>query len=285
MPENPAPERAAGQATRESLFFREGARHRFTARTATVTAVREIAGRYVRVTLSGPELADFRSDGPADHVRVFFPDTAGRLYAPKPAGPDVDGIRPADGPTFGRDFTPLAPRQNDTSAHREVDLDILRHEKPGPAAQWATNAKPGDRLGLVGPRGSKRAPQRVGRILLIVDGTALPSASRWLDDAAPHTSVEIIIDEVGGLDWAREYLALAGHPDVKLSAAGADPTDAVRSASVDSRTYVFAAGEASRVALVRRLLRNDLSLDPTQFTASGYWRSGEAAFDHHQPLD
>lgn len=72
---------------------------------------------------------------------------------------------------------------------------------------------------------------------------------------------------------------------MRVSAAGPDPTDAVRSAGVDDQTYVFAAGEASRVALVRRLLRNELSLEPAQFTASGYWRSGEAAFDHYQPLD
>lgn len=266
-------------------FFREGSRHRFTARRVTVDRVGWVAERYVRVGVSGPGLHDFVSDGPADHVRVFFPDDAGVLFAPSAAGPDIEGLLPADGPTFGRDFTPLNPRLDPITGHRAFDLDILSHANPGPAARWAGRARPGDELVVVGPRGSKRAPQQAERFLLIVDGTALPSAARWLGDAALATTVEIIADVAGEFDWVRQYLGLAGHPNVTVTASGPDLVASARAARIDDRTFVFAAGEASRLVGVRRLLRNELALEPAQFVVTGYWKAGEDAYDHHQPLE
>ena len=67
-----------------SPFHRAGARHRFTARTAVVTAVSQPVPQFVRVTLSGPDFEDFVSAGPSDHARVYFPDpTTGELVAPR----------------------------------------------------------------------------------------------------------------------------------------------------------------------------------------------------------
>ncbi len=267
-----------------SLFYRAGGRNRFTAREAVITAVSRPAEPYVRVTVTGPDFHDFVSTGPTDHVRVYFPDpVTGELVAPVAAGPDEDGIIRPDGPAFARDFTPLHPRDLDDS--RGIDLDILLHADPGPAAAWGARAKVGDRLVVVGPRGSKRATQNAPRVLCVVDGTALPAASRWLAEVPASTRVDVIADVPGDLEWVSAYLRQEAGRDAEVLPAGDDLVAAVRAAGIDAGTYLFAAGEASRLVPLRRYLRQELALPREQFTLSGYWKQGQAAFDHHAPID
>ena len=185
-------------------FAREGGRNRFTARRAQVVRVQRVAPRMVRVTVSGPEFADFESAGPADHVRVFFPDPAtGELVAPTPVGPGEDGIVRPDRASISRDFTPL-PRTADGGV--DVDLDFFVHPDPGPASAWAETARAGDELVMIGPRGSRRAPQRIDGLVLICDETSLPSASRWIRDVPSGTAVEVIAAVSDGGDWVAGYL-------------------------------------------------------------------------------
>ncbi|MFH8251664.1 siderophore-interacting protein [Microbacterium sp. B2969] len=268
-----------------SPFFRAGDRHRFTAREATVVAVSRPVDQFVRVTVTGPDFDDFVSTGPTDHTRVFFPDpVTGELTAPRAAGPGEEGIVRPEAAMFARDFTPLNPRREDDRVL--VDFDILRHVDPGPAAAWGVQAKPGDRLVIVGPRGSKNAPQEAPRVLLVVDPTAFPSATRWLAEVAATTRVDVVADVAGDLCWVETYFRQeSGRVDFTLTAAGPDLAEAAKASGVDAGTFMFAAGEASRLIPLRRYLRNDLALPREQFALSGYWKSGTAGFDHHAPID
>jgi len=269
-----------------STFFRAGRRNRFTAREAVVTAVSRPVEEYVRVTLSGTDFDDFESTGPTDHVKVFFPDPiTGELVAPRAVGRGEDGIVSPDGPAFARDFTPLNARLDPATGHRAIDVDILLHVDPGPAAHWGMRAAVGDRLVVVGPRGSKSATQNAPRVLCIVDGTSLPAAGRWLAEVPASTRVEVIADVTGDLEWIRTYLRDETGRDAVVTAAGEDLVQALRGAGVDGGTYVFAAGEASRLVALRRFLRRELALPRDQFALSGYWKRGTAAFDHHAPID
>ncbi|WP_345801120.1 siderophore-interacting protein [Microbacterium sp. AZCO] len=266
-------------------FFRAGGRHRFTAREATVVAVSHPVEEFVRVTVTGDDFDDFASSGPTDHVRAFFPDPAtGELAAPRAVGPGEDGIVRPEAPTFARDFTPLHPRRDGDRVL--VDLDILLHADPGPAAAWGGQAEPGDRLVIVGPRASKEAPQGADRAVLVVDPTAFPSASRWLAELPSSTRVDVVADVAGDLAWVETYLRQeSGRSDFSLTAGGADLAEAVRTLGVDAGTFVFAAGEASRLVPLRRHLRTQLALPREQFAVSGYLKDGTAGFDHHAPID
>ncbi|PRI12300.1 siderophore-interacting protein [Leucobacter massiliensis] len=269
------------------LFARPRTMHRFTARRVTVTAVVEIE-HFTRVTLSGEELGDWASIGPGDHARVFFPDPeTGELIAPAPLGPEESGIVRPDGPAFGRDFTPLNVRTVSGSGHRAFDIDILRHADPGPAAAWATRAAPGEELVIVGPRGSVSVAAAAPRVLCVADASALPATARWIAEMPSGARIEVIAD-VDDPNWVRAYLAAQGGRDVPVSAARAEPdglATAAREAGIDAGTYVFAAGEANRLIPLRRLLRYELGLPREQYAITGYWRRGDAAFDHHAPID
>ncbi|MCC2033221.1 siderophore-interacting protein [Microbacterium allomyrinae] len=273
-----------------SPFFRAGGRNRFTARRARAIAVEQVAPVLLRVRLTGPDFGDFTSGGPGDHVRVYFPDpVSGELVAPTAAGPGEDGIVRPDAPTHARDFTPLrvVRRGGDIA----IDLDFFLHDSPGPAALWAASARMGDELVVVGPRGSKAAPQGAARLLLVCDETALPSATRWAAEVPATTSVDLVALTCDDGSWVPEYIASAsGRSDVRVHHldvdAGADALVAlVDRIGPDASTFLFAAGEASALVPLRRHLRRTLALSAEQVALSGYWKRGQAAFDHHSPVD
>lgn len=289
-PEQAAPPRGGSAAEESSPFHRAGGRHRFTARRAHVVDVQQVAPVMLRVRVTGPDFADFASSGPSDHVRVFFPDPQTReLVAPTAVGPTEDGIVRPDAPVHARDFTPL--RVVDLGGAIALDLDFYLHPSPGPAARWAASASPGQELVIVGPRGSKAAPQGADRLLLVCDETALPSACRWVAEVPAATAVDIIAITHDDGAWVETYVVdTSGRTDIRLRHLSAPVVDAALIALVDqlgadASTYVFAAGEASGLVALRRHLRNDLGLAREQVALSGYWRRGTAGFDHHEPVD
>ncbi|MFK4834994.1 siderophore-interacting protein [Microbacterium sp. ZW T2_14] len=266
-----------------------GGRHRFTARRAHVVSVEQVAPALLRVRVTGPEFGDFQSGGPADHVRVFFPDPeTGELVAPTAAGPGEDGIVRPDAPMHARDFTPL--RVTAAGGEVAVELDFYLHPSPGPASRWASDAGVGDELVFVGPRGSRAAPQGAARLVLVVDETALPSATRWAAEVPATTTVDVIATTADDGAWVDAYIGeTSGRTDVRVHRPDAGDPDALVTAldtvGVDASTFVFAAGEASALIPVRRHLRRTLALPAEQVALSGYWKRGAAGFDHHAPID
>lgn len=240
----------------------------------------------VRVTLTGPELNGFVSDGPSDHLKVFFPDPATGILTLPEVGPD--GLqRGAEGVVISRDYTPRALRQAKGTA--ELDLDIVTHGVTGPASAWAELAKVGDGLGIAGPRGSRLVPDGIERLLIVADETALPATARWLDLLPPEVpvtallhvvdeTVESYFDATAADRMDAEWITHAdGHLQLEES---------LRSLGrIGQGTFVFLAGEADILVPLRRYLRHELALPADQVSASGYWRRGVVNLDHHAPLD
>ncbi len=115
----------------QPALARERVRHPLRLRHLTVTTVRPVAPTMVRVTLAGPELDGFAAPGPADHVKVFFPDADGVLTTPSITESGI--ARPETGTVIGRDYTPFAHRPE----AGEVDVDFVLHGADGPASAWA----------------------------------------------------------------------------------------------------------------------------------------------------
>jgi len=105
-------------------------------RRVTVTGVRRISPRLVRITLSGSELDGLVIDEPAASVRLLFPASpTAELVMPAWNGNEFllpDGRRP-----IIRTFT---PRRAD-AATRELDVDVVLHGD-GRASEWAAQEFP-----------------------------------------------------------------------------------------------------------------------------------------------
>lgn len=272
-------------------FSREIVRHPMVVRRTTAVAVRQIVPSMVRVTLGGSELAGFASLGPADHVKVFFPDPAtGDLTVPEL---DAEGMRrPANGIIISRDYTPLGVHVGDDGGPT-LDIDFLLHGDDGPASAWAARAAVGSELGIGGPRGSRLAPTDIGRLIVIADETALPATRRWLGllpAAIPVTALfDVADDSVAGYFEGGGFEGGDSRGDAEWLFRSDGPgqlDEALRSlGAIDDETFVFMAGEASVLVPLRRYLRHELGLPAEQVSASGYWKRGIVNLDHHAPLD
>lgn len=258
--------------------------HGLAARDLRVAALTQLTPRMVRITFEGDDLHDFKSLGPADHVKAFFPDPeTGEYHAPYMT---EDGMqRPDRAKLIARDYTPL-PREDG-----KLDLDFLLHGDNGPASYWASRAQVGDRLVVAGPRGSKLPPQGANWYVLVGDETALPAISRWLHHIGPDGNVTIFVevDDAAdedyplpygyGVKWLHRNGAQAGTTNL-LDAA-------VRAIEIPATDpgYVWAAGEATSLKPIRRYVRRELELDKTWQGFQGYWKLGVAEHDHHAPVD
>ena len=259
------------------LLSQRRERRDLVVRRLTVAAVRPVTEHIVRVTLTGDELAGFVATGPADHVKLLFPDPASGAAVPGPGGAPGSGDAPR--PAISRDYTPLDFRPE----AGELDIDVVLHGDAGPASAWASRAQAGDLLTVAGPRGSRLVPDGLGTLVLVVDESAFPAASRWLRMTPAGVPVTVLADA----DQASTSSYFAGVPgaDRARFVVGGDREAALRAVPIDARTSVFLAGEATALVPLRRYLRRELGLPAEQVRASGYWRRGVAGLDHHAPVD
>lgn len=251
-------------------------RHELRFRQLAVKTVQRVTPHLIRVTLTGDDLAGFQSPGFDDHAKIFFPDpTTGKLSLPAmgPEGP----VWPEGRPTM-RDYT---PRRHDAKAGT-LEIDFALHEA-GPATQWAEQAKPGDILGVGGPRGSFIVPTEFDWHLLIGDDTALPAISRRLAELPAGARV-VVLAEVDSeadelpfetkaeltLKWAHRKGAEPGLSPVLL-----DTLKAMQLPAGDFHAWVGC--ESAIAKALRAHLVGERGANPKWTRASGYWRRGAVA--------
>lgn len=252
-------------------------------RKVQVTATERFATSFIRITLGGDELEGFDSPGFDDHVKLFFPDaTTGELRIPElgPNGPVwPEGIKPVM-----RDYT---PRFFDGAA-RTLVIDFALHEA-GPATAWAINAKPGDWLGVGGPKGSFLVPTDYDFHLLAGDETAVPAIARRLEEL-PATTKAIALIEIDNVG-DEIPLSSAAHVDLiwcyrKGAPAGTATVikDALETLVLpDGDGYAWIACETKVARTIRSYLVKERNLNAKWVKAAGYWQLGAA--DSHESLD
>ncbi|MDB5826570.1 MAG: FAD-binding protein [Variovorax sp.] len=252
-------------------------RHELRFRKVEVRGVQRVTPHLIRVTVGGDALAGFTSPGFDDHAKIFFPDAStGELILPT-AGPD--GPIWADGrkPTM-RDYT---PGRFDAGAGT-LELDFALHDA-GPATQWAERAKPGDVLGIGGPRGSFIVPTDFDWHLLVGDDTALPAIARRLGEL-PRDARVIVLAEVDGPE---DQIAFETHADLTVQWVhrdGAAPgTSTLLLDTLHGLTFpagdfhAWVACESLAAKTLRAHLVGERGANPKWIRASGYWRKGAVA--------
>lgn len=257
-------------------------RHELRQRLLSVSNTEPVTPRMLRVTLTGDDLEGFRSLSPADHIKLCFPEPD----AEQPIMP-TRGLKTDDGPQPTiRDYSVRAFRPDAL----ELDVDFVLHGS-GPAVTWATQAKPGRLVGVLGPRGSRVVAHDFDWYLLAGDETALPAIGRWVSELPEGARVLAVI-EVAAASEEQTFESAADlsvqwlHRNGRAAGTTTLLEDAIRGLTLPSGDgYVWLAGEAGTLKPIRRYLRNDLGLNPDRVAVDGYWKYGVVNFDHHQPID
>ncbi|KAF1023354.1 MAG: NADPH-dependent ferric-chelate reductase [Paracidovorax wautersii] len=258
-------------------------RHDLRFRRLTVIRSVRRTPSLIQVTVGGPDLAGFASPGFDDHVKLFFPDEqTGQLSLPTL---DAEGrIAWSDGPRpVARDYTPLAY----DAAAQTLDIAFALHEA-GPATRWAQNARPGDVLGVGGPRGSFILPTNFDGYVLIGDDTALPAIERRLAELPAGAPVRVLVevdDAASQLDWVDrpgttvQWVHRQG--DGRLPSQGLGQAAAQLAWPVGG-VHVWIAAESGVAKALRAQVIAERGQNPKWIKAAGYWRAGAAgAHDEH----
>jgi NADPH-dependent ferric siderophore reductase len=227
-------------------------------RLLTVTGVDRITPQMLRIGFASPDLHDFDSAAPDDHVKLFLPQPE------------------AEGGTCMRDYT---PRKFDAPAGRLI-IDFAVHEA-GPATAWALAAQVGDTVEIGGPRGSNIVADDFDWYLLVGDETALPAIGRRLEQLRPGVPVAsfVIVESLAECQsietkahWTPHWIARDGQ--------ALDDGALLAQVLADHRRptgdgYVWIAAEAQAARSIRALVTETWGHPKEWVKSSGYWVRGE----------
>ncbi|HET6552008.1 MAG TPA: siderophore-interacting protein [Dyella sp.] len=250
-------------------------RHDVVLRELVVQRVERLTPQMQRIVLGGEALRGFLSASPDDHVKLFFPNRQGQLVLPTPSQGRLEfpeGVEPSP----MRDYT---PRLHD-AARNELTVDFVLHGD-GPAATWAEQAAPGQRIGAGGPRGSFVVASDFDHYVMIGDETALPAIGRWLEELPPsaHAIVRIEIPAV------EDRQPLASRANVDLAWFERNGTDAASSTLLEEAlrqlptpegdSFWWIAAESGRARRLRQHLADERGIPKEWLRSTGYWKADD----------
>jgi NADPH-dependent ferric siderophore reductase len=231
-------------------------RHELKRRELQVLRVATLSPHVRSVTFGGPDIAGFVSASFDDHIKLFLPGDAGQPVM--------------------RDYT---PRHHDAAAG-ELSIEFALHGD-GPAARWAAQAAPGQRVGIGGPRGSFIVPTDYDWHLLAGDETALPAIARRLQELPAGAVVQLLL-RVGAAD--RRELGSAADVQLHWCDDGTALLAAARALVLPpGEGYAWCAGEARLMAQLRQVLVFEKGHPASHIRAAAYWKQG--ASGHHENLE
>ena len=243
-------------------------------REAFIDGIEHVTPGVIRISCSGPELAQFATPKPGGHIKLFFP-------APGVVWPTADPASEIPRPP-SRTYT---PRRFDPAQNR-LEIEFVRHGE-GLASTWAERARIGDRVLIGGPGGGYVPSEDLRSIIIIADESAMPGAGMVLE-ALPQGCSAQVICEIAGQAEERTLSPVALcqplwlHRTDKAALPGALLEDAVRAMPTPSSdTCWWVACEAASMRRIRDLLISLHGVDRIRLHMRGYWKFGEANHPDH----
>lgn len=239
-----------------------------------------ISAHLQRIYFSSDNFSDFPAENGA-HIKLFFPET-GQIKPNLPRrnaqGKVVwpDGKKPITRTYTIRDF--LVEEQL-------LIVDFVRHEDFGIAAHWATQAQPGDYLGLAGPGGQARFQSTADYWLFAVDLSALAMLAASLELLPHHAQGEVWIE----ITDVEDQIQLQHPAGIKINwlLPSADVETCIEQAAAQLNWQsqcisVTLAGENARVVALRCLFMQRYQLRKSALYAVPYWKKGQDEEAYHQ---
>ncbi|WP_165224010.1 siderophore-interacting protein [Affinirhizobium pseudoryzae] len=237
----------------------------------TVTGAQDITPHMRRVTFACADVTPFLSGDM--HVRVLIP--------PADRTPVWPGVRDDGRIAWPEGEDELVARaytiRKVDPATGELWIDFFQHPMPGistPGADFARDARPGDRIALMGPGGGGRPD--ASSLLLIGDETALPAILRILEDLPEGSTAEAIIEVMD----ADEEQPVSSKADVCVRWIHRETTDgqnALRNAAeaaiaaAPADRYIWIACEKEDIRALRPLVKSKGRAKGTSYLA-WYWQ-------------
>lgn len=246
--------RAAGQETR--LW------------SVPVLLVTTLAPTMLRITAGGAGLDGFLGTGTDQHVKLYCYEPADEPPSPltmRNVRAEMHRVRPA--------IRSYSVRRHDPVA-RELDIDFVLHDEPGPASAWAAAARPGDELIFAGPSPAYQPAPDVEHYLLAGDSSALPAIEATLLEL-PEGSAATVLVELSD-DAERRELPSPASVTAHWLAPGELPGALRRSVPAGAGMDAWVAGERALVRAARAYLLDERKLDRRYVRPTSYWRRGYA---------
>ena len=233
-----------------------GARRPVASTASVVTSVTRLTPRMTRVRLGGEGLCGLAAV-PGQSVKIYVPDPTGLLVSRDYTVRDADPDQPS------------------------MDIDFVLHGD-GPAANWARQVRPGQKLEFVGPSGRYRPDPAADWHLFGGDESALPAVLAMVE-SLPADAPAVLYVEVA--DAAEEQpVSGPARPEVHWlhrgdAIAGANTLleDALRAARLPAgQGRIWLAGHTPTVRGIRAHLLTERGVDRRALYVRGYWdRAGQ----------
>jgi NADPH-dependent ferric siderophore reductase len=239
-------------------------------RQATVVSVEPLTPHMIRVVVGGDDLEGLRVGEFTDHyVKLQIPPPGATYAAPFDAE-EIKAQHPREHWPRVRTYTVRAwdPERN------LLTLDFVVHGDEGVAGPWATAAKAGDVLQLMGPGGAYAPDPEAAWHLLVGDLSVLPAIGAALQRIPAGVPVHVLVE----LDDEADRQELTSPGDLHVTWLRADGGDGVLLEAVRALAFpagpvhAFVHGEASAVRAVRRHLLVDREIPREALSISGYWK-------------
>lgn len=169
---------------------------------ASVARVVRLSPSLVRLTLSGADLSGFADNGFDQRFKLLLP-VPGRGYADLPRDEDWYAAwrtLPDERRNPLRTYTARAVRRE----VGELDVDMVLHGAASPASAFATQARPGDEVVVLGPNAAydgphgglefRPPPAHRGPFLVAGDETALPAIAVILEQLPTDAHGEVVVE-------------------------------------------------------------------------------------------
>ena len=238
-----------------------------------VEDVRRLTPHLIRVVVGGDDLETFGAGEFTDHyVKLQLPPPGAPYSAPFDPE-DVKARHPKEHWPRVRTYTV----QEYDAERRRLTIDFVHHGDTGVAGPWASAARPGDGLQLMGPGGAYAPDPAADWHLMVGDEAVVPAIAASLERVPEGVPVHVVLE----VDGPEDEVALETPGDLRVTwlhrRADADDAlvEAVRAlAFPEGSVHAFVHGEASAVRAVRRHLVVDRGISAEALSVSGYWKRG-----------
>jgi NADPH-dependent ferric siderophore reductase len=213
----------------------------------------QVTPGFLRVTVSGAELAAYTQPRPAD---------AFKLTLPGPAGDPVLRAFTVSGFDAGT---------------RQLTFDVAGHDD-APATVWARTARAGDEVRLFGMRRDWALGDDAFRHLVVADPSSLPAAAAIVASLPDGLDVTVVAETVHAEDRTllpvRRGVRVRWVTGPTSRGIGSPLERAVRELRPAPDTQVWLAAESGVVRALRRHLLQERGIDRMRLQAAAYWMDG-----------